>query len=584
MSSHAERHGHLDATAGREVVYCHACAGEWYRDENGLTCPECHGEITEIVCFPTLPLPVQNANHYIQIDPANDPRDFDHHSSASTSPEHHPYDSDPEEADIDEHAQHGFVFRRSVRDGPNHPHHHDPATAPTYERFWDMLNGFGPRAPGGNGSFPSSPGEHEQPQEPNFGPRIHRTTFTSGPLGGTTSVTIVSGPIHATSRGPAGAPGGETFQEYAQPPFQLAERPGGLRVTAISMTIGANQRASFFQNMLRDIVPPPPAHNHGGEEGAGGPPPGLAQSLQDILNLLNPANAMHGDAVYSQEALDRIITGLMEANPQSNAAPPATEEALKNLERKPIDKQMLGSEGKAECTICIDEMKEGDMATFLPCNHWFHEECVTLWLKEHNTCPICRTPIEKTDRSGNNNGGNGNNNNNNNSGDGNQSQGPNPGPNSDQPNPFGTRASFTFTPNQWTTFDSPHSHTRPMRFSRPPSQSQSRLNEALRTISNRQQERERERERERGETSGFSYDTSRLQRRSSHSPTSPRATALSEHGARMRQRSPSQSSRRSAADSDQQRRQSSHGPISWLRDRFGGGGPGNGPPREGRRE
>lgn len=584
MSSHAERHGHLDATAGREVVYCHACAGEWYRDENGLTCPECHGEITEIVCFPTLPLPVQNANHYIQIDPANDPRDFDHHSSASTSPEHHPYDSDPEEADIDEHAQHGFVFRRSVRDGPNHPHHHDPATAPTYERFWDMLNGFGPRAPGGNGSFPPSPGEHEQPQEPNFGPRIHRTTFTSGPLGGTTSVTIVSGPIHATSRGPAGAPGGETFQEYAQPPFQLAERPGGLRVTAISMTIGANQRASFFQNMLRDIVPPPPAHNHGGEEGAGGPPPGLARSLQDILNLLNPANAMHGDAVYSQEALDRIITGLMEANPQSNAAPPATEEALKNLERKPIDKQMLGSEGKAECTICIDEMKEGDMATFLPCNHWFHEECVTLWLKEHNTCPICRTPIEKTDRSGNNNGGNGNNNNNNNSGDGNQSQSPNPGPNSDQPNPFGTRASFTFTPNQWTTFDSPHSHTRSMRFSRPPSQSQSRLNEALRTISNRQQERERERERERGETSGFSYDTSRLQRRSSHSPTSPRATAPSEHGARMRQRSPSQSSRRSAADSDQQRRQSSHGPISWLRDRFGGGGPGNGPPREGRRE
>ncbi|KAF4340321.1 RING finger [Fusarium beomiforme] len=571
MSSHAERHGHLDATTGREVVYCHACAGEWYRDESGLTCPECHGEITEI------------------IDPANDPRDFDHHSSASTSPEHHPFDSDPEEADIDEHTQHGFAFRRSVRDGPDHLHHHDPAIPPTFERFFDMINGFGPRTPGGNSSFPASPGEREQPSGPNFGPRIHRTTFHSGPFGGSTSVTIVSGPIHATQSGPAGPPGGEMFQEYAEPPFQLAERPGDLRVTAISMTIGANRRPSFFQNILRDIGPPPAAQNQGGEEGAGGPPPGLARSLQDILNLLSPANAMHGDAVYSQEALDRIITGLMEANPQSNAAPPATEEALKNLERKPIDKEMLGSEGKAECTICIDEMKEGDMATFLPCHHWFHEECVTLWLKEHNTCPICRTPIEKTDRSGNNSGGNGGNggngNGNNNNGDNNQSQGPNSGSSSNQPSPFATRASFAFTPNQWGGFDTPHSHTRQMRFSRPPSQSQSRLNEALRTISNRQQERERERERERdrGTSSGFSYDTSRLQRRSSHSPTSPRATAPSEHGARMRQRSPSQSSRRSEADSDQQRRQS-NGPISWLRDRFGGGGPGNGSPREGRRQ
>jgi Zn finger protein HypA/HybF involved in hydrogenase expression len=60
MSSHAERHGHLDATAGREIVYCHACASEWYRDEDGLTCPECRGEITEIVrlvqirCMPRL--------------------------------------------------------------------------------------------------------------------------------------------------------------------------------------------------------------------------------------------------------------------------------------------------------------------------------------------------------------------------------------------------------------------------------------------------------------------------------------------------------------------------------------------------
>ncbi|ESU07348.1 hypothetical protein FGSG_12046 [Fusarium graminearum PH-1] len=100
----------------------------------------------------------------------------------------------------------------------------------------------------------------------------------------------------------------------------------------------------IFSDLLRDTGPPP-GHEHVGEDGmGGGPPPGFGRGLQDLLNLLTPGNAVHGDAVYSQEALDRIITRLMEANPQSNAAPPATDEALRNLERKPVNKQMLGSE------------------------------------------------------------------------------------------------------------------------------------------------------------------------------------------------------------------------------------------------
>jgi hypothetical protein len=226
-------------------------------------------------------------------------------------------------------------------------------------------------------------------------------------------------------------------------------------------------------------------------------------------------------------------------------------------------------------------MKEGDMATFLPCNHWFHEECVTLWLKEHNTCPICRTPIEKNDRAGNNNSGN------NNSNGSNQSQGPASGPSSDRSSPFTTQASSAFNPG-WEPFNwtsQPHSHSRPAQYSRPPSHSQSRLNEVLRNISTQREERDREhgRERDRATTSGYSYDTSRLQRRSSHSPTSPRARAPSEHGARMRQRSPSQSSRRSTADSDQQSRTGGHGPISWLRGQFSRG-PGTGSPQDGSRQ
>ena len=53
MSSFASSQRHLDATAGREVVYCHACQHEWYRDDQeGIVCPSCHGEATEIVSPP----------------------------------------------------------------------------------------------------------------------------------------------------------------------------------------------------------------------------------------------------------------------------------------------------------------------------------------------------------------------------------------------------------------------------------------------------------------------------------------------------------------------------------------------------
>ncbi|KAH7022528.1 hypothetical protein EDB80DRAFT_11100 [Ilyonectria destructans] len=569
MASQDTAHdGHLDATAGRDVVFCHACSHEWYRDQHGLTCPSCRGDITEI------------------IDPGNDPRDLGHRSSASTSPELPPLrdvdddDSDPDEADITEQlGPHGFAFRRSVRDGPDH-HHHNPAVDPVLERFLNMVQGFGPpRRPTGGPPFaPNQAGQapNQPTQESFMQPHIHRTTFTSGTFGGgTTSVTIVSGPLHGGQAGASpGGPGSDPFQTYAPSSPNRPRPTGGLRVTSISMTMGANHPSRIFSNIVQDIGRPEDPNRAEAENFAGVPVPAFARSLHDILNLLNPGNAIAGDAVYSQEALDRIITGLMEANPQSNAAPPATEAALQNLPRKPVDKEMLGNDDKTECTICIDEMKEGETVIFLPCKHWFHEACVVLWLKEHNTCPICRTPIEKNDRGNNSNDSRG-------------GGSPSAGQSSARPPHLRTPPGVYPTSSSWMTAfgGSPETsdggQTRSTRLTRSPNHAPS-FHDAF--ASTPLSQRERERNRDRGTTSGFSYDTSRLQRRSSHSPTSPRAAGPEEHAARMRQRSPSQSSRRSTSDRDQRRQSGGHGPISWLRDQFSRGGPGSGSSRDGRRQ
>lgn len=118
-----------------------------------------------------------------------------------------------------------------------------------------------------------------------------------------------------------------------------------------------------------------------------------------LQRMMDPANATQGDAVFSQEALDRVITQLMEQNQGSNAPGPASEAAIRSLPKKKVEKDMLDDRGKAECSICMDAVELGDQVTILPCKHWFHEICITAWLKEHDTCPHCRkgisTPTEE---------------------------------------------------------------------------------------------------------------------------------------------------------------------------------------------
>ncbi|KAI0801657.1 hypothetical protein GGR55DRAFT_667353 [Xylaria sp. FL0064] len=117
-------------------------------------------------------------------------------------------------------------------------------------------------------------------------------------------------------------------------------------------------------------------------------------AIEDALShgVSAQANIVRSAAVHSQE-LDRIVTNLIEASPQSNAPAPATEAAIASLQKKKPDEGMMGPELKAQCTICIDEVKVGDEVVVLPCKHWFHQDCATFWLRQHNSCPVCRAAI-----------------------------------------------------------------------------------------------------------------------------------------------------------------------------------------------
>lgn len=40
--------------------------------------------------------------------------------------------------------------------------------------------------------------------------------------------------------------------------------------------------------------------------------------------------------------------------------------------------------------MCTETLVEGDEVQLLPCKHAYHEACVAPWLKQNNSCPVCR--------------------------------------------------------------------------------------------------------------------------------------------------------------------------------------------------
>ncbi|KAJ8758554.1 hypothetical protein K2173_000275 [Erythroxylum novogranatense] len=52
-----------------------------------------------------------------------------------------------------------------------------------------------------------------------------------------------------------------------------------------------------------------------------------------------------------------------------------------------------GTEGET-CVVCLEELSGGAFLTRMPCSHTFHESCIFEWLKNANSCPLCRCELE----------------------------------------------------------------------------------------------------------------------------------------------------------------------------------------------
>jgi hypothetical protein len=57
-----------------------------------------------------------------------------------------------------------------------------------------------------------------------------------------------------------------------------------------------------------------------------------------------------------------------------------------------VEKIKLNKENKEmECSICFEKINKKSIS--LKCNHIFHKECISKWLQENNSCPLCREKV-----------------------------------------------------------------------------------------------------------------------------------------------------------------------------------------------
>ncbi|KAH8120038.1 hypothetical protein DFH11DRAFT_1755228 [Phellopilus nigrolimitatus] len=100
-----------------------------------------------------------------------------------------------------------------------------------------------------------------------------------------------------------------------------------------------------------------------------------------------------GDYVFTQEALDQLMTQMMEGA-NSTRPVPATEEIIEKLPREVLEEGSHLLE--KDCAVCKEQFNaksedpDEQVVVTLPCKHPFHEGCILPWLKSNGTCPVCR--------------------------------------------------------------------------------------------------------------------------------------------------------------------------------------------------
>lgn len=132
-----------------------------------------------------------------------------------------------------------------------------------------------------------------------------------------------------------------------------------------------------------------------GQDGAFPLPIGLLQNLGGEVSRLplsreeDAAAALGGIMTMMMEQMTRVaMQRSMEE--QAPKIPPASERVRDALPRVVVTKEDLLDSTNSKCSVCLEDFQPGSRATRMLCGHLFCTMCIREWLREANSCPVCR--------------------------------------------------------------------------------------------------------------------------------------------------------------------------------------------------
>lgn len=125
----------------------------------------------------------------------------------------------------------------------------------------------------------------------------------------------------------------------------------------------------------------------------------MAMPFSDFGSRSGPFEALESSiaaSIMMQAMMERIAQAVMIQSMEESrpTIPPANESIRDALPRVVVTKEDMLDSSNSKCAVCLEEFKAGCRATRMLCGHLFCTICIREWLREANTCPVCRYELE----------------------------------------------------------------------------------------------------------------------------------------------------------------------------------------------
>lgn len=222
--------------------------------------------------------------------------------------------------------------------------------------------------------------------------------------------------VFALLRNPANAPASSTITTTTTPPGQPTlqpdsananQQPSRIITRSVNRSMARNPTApgqmhttllesipsssQSLADVLNDFItgvsfgthyPEGSSPSSSNQQGAGGS--GSHPQSRGLINIDFPLpfflHSNPGDYAWGNAGFDAVITQLLNNLDGTNSGPPPMpKQQVDNLPVVKINDEQVKN-NNLQCTVCMDDFQVGDSARQLPCEHFFHEDCIVPWL------------------------------------------------------------------------------------------------------------------------------------------------------------------------------------------------------------